>query len=81
MTSSPLWIPAAAPSEGFCRRAAAAAPTRRTAVASRHSSWPPPRSATTPRLPPGVRLAGAVPLAPAALLPVWEFAGISEADT
>ena len=34
-----------------------------------------------PRLPPGVRLAGAAPLAPAALLPVWEFAGISEADT
>ena len=27
MRSSPLWIPAAAPSEGFCRRAAAAAPT------------------------------------------------------
>ena len=27
MRRSPLWIPAAAPSEGFCRRASAAAPT------------------------------------------------------
>ena len=81
MRSSPLWLPAAAPSEGCCRRASAAVPTQRTAVASRCSSWPPTRSATTPRLPPGVRLAGAAPLAPAALLPVWEFAGISEADT
>ena len=34
-----------------------------------------------PRLPLHVRLAGAAPLAPAALLPVSEFAGISEADT
>ena len=34
-----------------------------------------------PRLPLHVPLAGAVPLAPAALLPVSEFARISEADT
>ena len=81
MRNCPLWIPAAAPSEGFCRRAAAAVPTSRTAAASRKCSWPPTRSVTTPRLPLHVPLAGAAPLAPAALLPVWEFAGISEADT
>ena len=69
MRSSPLWIPAAAPSEGFCRRASAALPTSRTAAASRKCSWPPTRSATMPRLPPGVSLAGAVPLAPADPLP------------
>ena len=34
-----------------------------------------------PHLPLHVHLAGTAPLAPAALLPVWEFAGISEADT
>ena len=69
MRSNPLWLPAAAPSEGCCRRASAAVPTQRTAVASRCSSWPPTRSTTMPRLPPGVRLAGAAPLAPAAPLP------------
>ena len=36
--SSPLWIPAAAPSEGLRRRASAAVPTQRTAVASRRGS-------------------------------------------
>ena len=69
MRSCPLWLPGAAPSEGLRRRASVVVPTKRTAAASRRGSSPPTRSATMPRLPPGVRLAGAVPLAPAAPLP------------
>ena len=55
--------------EGLHRRASAAVPTQRTAVASRCSSWPPTRPATMPHLPLHVHLAGAATLAPADPLP------------
>ena len=64
-----------------CCRETVLVPTARIASASRRGSWPSARRAATPRLPRRVRLAGAVPLAPADPLPAREFAWIPEADT